>query len=270
MKEYYASVLKNNEEKINLSPERIESLNYQMEALLLHGISKINVGKRSLNIMSSFYDYNIKRRLFPRKKSLDFSDFATWVEEKQEDISGMLAYMTLNEEEAAEYIREYQDEDKLAWFCYAMLNISNVMFDKIYDLLRFAVKYRPKEVSAQTMKDFFVREIALNLHRYPSENFVSYRMWLIENLNRVPLSLINRVACAIPKQDKDDVLKLQKIAKSIKYLRIWVVVSILFAVYLVCACLWVSPSNITLKTINLFMAIIFCCVSYGLYRKFKL
>ncbi len=266
MKEYYDAVIKNNEEKINLSPERIESLNYQMEALLLHGISKIKVGKRSLNIMSSFYGYNIKRRLFSRKKSLDFSDFATWVEEKQEDISGMLAYMTLNEEEAAEYILEYQDEDKVAWFCYALLNIHNVMFDSIGDLLHFAVKYRPKEVSAQTMKDFFTREMALNIHRPPFKNFTPYCMWLAENLNSVPLSLKYRVACAISEDDKE----MQQITKSIRYLRIWVVVNILFVVYLVCACLWVSPSNIILKTINLFMAIIFCGLSYGLYRKFKL
>lgn len=266
MKEYYDAVVKNNEEKINLSPERIESLNYQMEALLLHGISKINVGKRSLNIMSSFYDYNIKRRLFCSKKSLDFSDFAAWVEEKQKDISGMLAYIALNEEEAAEYIRKYQDEDKLAWFCYALLNIHNVMFEKIYDLLHFAAKYHPQGVSAQTMKDFFTREIALNLHRYPSENFTPYSMWQVENFNSVPLPLRYRVACAISEDDKE----MQKITKSIRYLRIWLLISVLFAVYLVCAYFWVSPSNITLKMINLFMAIIFCCISYGLYRKFKL
>lgn len=271
MEKNYDTVEKNSGEKIELSQEKIESLNLQMEKLLLHGVSKIKVGKENLNITSSFYEYNIKRRWFFQKKSFDFSDFAKWSYQNKDEIKCLLLYIALNEDEAAEYIREYQDEDKLAWFCYALINISMVTFDKIYNLLHFAAKYHPQGVSAQTMKDFFTREIALNIGHYPyrnfnsSPNYMPYRMWLIENLNRVPLSLKYRVVCAISEDDKE----MQKIAKSLRYQRAWLIINIFFIVYFVCACLWVSPSNITLKMINLLIAIVFCGISYGLYRKSK-
>ena len=61
----------------------------------------------------------------------------------------------------------------------------------------------------------------------------------------------------------------KKTNRTVRFSFIWLVINTLFVVYLVCACLWVSPSNITLKMINLFISIVFCGVSYGLYHKFK-
>ncbi len=275
MEEYYDVVMNNGGEKIVLSPERIESLNLQMEKLLLHGVSKIKVGKENLNITSSFYEYNIKRRCFFQKKSFDFSNFAKWSYQNKDEIKCLLLYIALNEDEAAEYIREYQDEDKLAWFCYALINISMVTFDKIYNLLHFAAKYHPQGVSAQTMKDFFTREIALNIGHYPyrnfdnSPNYAHYGRWLLENFNSVPLSLKYKVACAIPNPENVDISILQKQSNPLKFMRAWLIINILFVMYLACVYLWVSPSNITLRTTNLLIAIIFCGIGYGLYRKFR-
>ena len=268
MKEYYNAVMNNNVAKIKLSPERIENLNLQMEQLLLYGVSKIMDGKENLNITVSFYKYNIKKRLFFWKKLLDFSNFATWVEEKQDEIAGMLEYVVFHEEEAADYIKYYQDEDKLAWFCYALLNIGNVTFDKIYNLLHFAAKCHSKEISEQKMKKFFTRHIAFNIYNYPYRNYAPYGMWLLENFDSVPLSLKYRVACAIPNQDDVNVLNLQKRSKSLRFLRAWLIISILFAVYVTYVSVF-GPSNDTLSAINLLIAIIFCGISYGLYRKSK-
>ena len=61
----------------------------------------------------------------------------------------------------------------------------------------------------------------------------------------------------------------KKTNRTVRFLAIWLVVSILFAVYVTYVSVF-GPSNDTLSAINLLIAIVFCGISYGLYRKFKL